>query len=67
MTYILELKTIQELAKIFEETDENSIYRFDAIRLIKKWKYEVELKKDKETDFLLNQLLEKYSNYYLSN
>ena len=65
MNYCLELKTVKELVKIFEETDENSVYRYDAIKLIKKWKEELGLKKGKETDILLEELLRKYEQTYL--
>lgn len=66
MSHILELKTVKDLAKIFDETDIGSAYRYDAIKLIKKWRNESGLKKDKETDLLLDELLKKYSKDYLS-
>ena len=65
MQYSLDLVTVQELSKIFNDTDENSIYRYDAIKLIKKWKEEPGLKKEKETDALLEELLVKYGDRYL--
>ena len=66
MSYILELKTVKDLANIFDETDSSSTYRYDAIKLVKKWRAEKGLKKDKETDLLLDEILKKYSKDYLT-
>lgn len=66
MPHILELKTVKDLAKIFDETDVGSAYRYDAIKLIKKWRNERGLKKDEGTESLLDEILKKYSKDYLT-
>jgi hypothetical protein len=54
----LELKTVQDIEKILREGEPS--HRRDSLKLLLKWRDEVGLEKDLETEQLIERLITEY-------
>ncbi|MGD1008310.1 MAG: hypothetical protein ABR980_13900 [Ignavibacteriaceae bacterium] len=61
MPVTLKFKKVKEMENTLKNSEDTS-YRIGVIRLLKKWKSEIDLKKTEKTKKLIDQLLDEYDS-----